>query len=54
MVCGNKRENAEKELKIFQETPTIDFQHTKLSEGHSNFRIKEVEDKNAWWLYDTD
>ena len=50
-ICGTK-ENAEKVLDRVINNPTeID---KKLTEGHTNLRIKEVEEKSCWWNYNCD
>lgn len=44
-TCGTKRETAEKTLAKILANPKAD----ETLARHSNFRIKEVEEKDQWW-----
>ena len=44
-TCGTKREVAERRLAEILANPTADDTLSR----HSNFRIKEVEEKDQWW-----
>lgn len=46
-VCGSDLENAEYILNQMLNNPTPT--DLRLMEGHSNFRIKPVEEKYQWW-----
>ena len=50
-ICGTK-ENAEKVLDRMINNPTENDKV--ISEGHTNLRIKEVEEKSCWWNYNCD
>lgn len=44
-TCGKNKEHAEKVLAEILANPTADDTLAR----HSNFRIKEVEEKDQWW-----
>lgn len=46
-VCGSNRAHAENVLKRMLENP--DENDRRAMEGHTNIRINEVEEKQAWW-----
>ena len=51
-TCGMFLENAKKTLIRLLTNPTE--RDKRLIAGHTNLRIKEVEDKDCWWKYYTD
>ena len=46
-VCGKNKEVAENALERIINNPNDN--DLKLIKGHSNFKIKTVEDKDCWW-----
>lgn len=44
-TCGRSRENAERVLAEILANPKADATLSR----HTNFRIKEVEEKDQWW-----
>lgn len=51
-VCGGSLEFANSTLNRMLNNPT---EHDKLlMNGHTNFRIKEVPEKDCWWNYNCD
>lgn len=46
-VCGKNRETAEKTLDRMLNNPD-EHDHMAMK-GHTNIRINEVEEKQAWW-----
>lgn len=51
-TCGNSEERAQEVLNRMIVSPTDN--DLRLIKGHSNLRVKAVEDREAWWLYGTD
>ena len=46
-LCGTSLEHANKVLNRMVNNPS---EHDKkISEGHTNLRIEEVEEKDCWW-----
>ena len=46
-VCGKSLEHANNVLNKMLNNP--DDNDKKVMEGHYNFRVKEVEEKDCWW-----
>ena len=46
-VCGKSKEGAEKAVRRMLTNP--DKHDIQAMKGHTNIRVKEVEDKTCWW-----
>lgn len=51
-LCGSSLKHAQKILKRMVNNPTNNDK--RLMERHTNFRIKEVAEKDCWWNYGCD
>ena len=51
-ICGASLRNAKNILNRMLNEPTE--YDAVLTEGHTNLRIKEVEEKDCWWNHDWD
>ena len=51
-ICGSNKNHAEDVLQRILNNPSEN--DLRVSKGHTNLRIGEVESEDAWWNYGTD